>query len=378
MQAVQTFSRAGGLPLSRQSLRRAATALLALGLLGGGGGYGWHWWQVGRFIRSTDDAYLQADAAIISPRVEGYVRHVAITDNQQVRAGDVLFVLDDRDYRARRDQARAAAAAATAAIGHLDAEMRQQRSMIAQAEAAIGSAVAERDRARLDQARYRALARDQAASRQAAERAEADLLKAEAALIRAQAAAGSERDRMPVLATARAQAEAQREGAAAALRLAEINLEDTVIRAPNDGVVGNRAAQLGQFVKPGSQLVTLVPLQSLYVTANFKETQLEHMRPGQPARIAVDAFPAHDLRGSVESFAPGTGAQFSLLPPENATGNFTKIVQRVPVRIRLDGAPADLAGRIRPGLSVVVAVDTGTAAIATAGAFPQARAGELR
>jgi membrane fusion protein (multidrug efflux system) len=221
----------------------------------------------------------------------------------------------------------------------------------------VDSADAERTRADLDQKRYVALLTSDVATRQRYEQAEADATKAAANLLRAKAALEAEKQQLSVIDAQKHEEQAKREQARAALRLAQNDLDNTVIRAPVAGIAGNRAGQIGQYVRAGTQLLSLVPLPNVYVTANFKETQLTLMRPGQPAEISVDAYPDQTIVGHIESFAPGSGAEFSLLPPDNATGNFTKIVQRVPVRISV---PPDgpLAALLRPGLSVVVTVDT--------------------
>src|SRR5579885_3257540 len=305
---------------------------------------GWYWWTEWRFLQSTDDAYVASDISLISPTIEGTLKEVRVADNQRVVADQVLFVIDDKDYVSRLHQAEAAVATEKATLATYDSRMSLQQAMIDQAAAALAAAETEAARTRTDLKRYTALLSSSVASRQQFDTADADQRKAAAELVRAQAAARL------------AQAEA-------ALELARSQLDDTVIRAPIDGVAGNRAGQVGQYVKPGTQLLSIVPLPHVYVTANFKETQLTWMRPGQEADITVDAFPDRVLKGRVESFAPASGAQFSLLPPDNATGNFTKIVQRVPVRIAV---PTDgkLAWLLRPGLSVTVTVDTRAAMLA--------------
>ena len=333
--------------------------------------YGWRWWNVGRFLEETDNAYVRADIVVISPKIPGYVTQVAVEDNQPVRAGDILLRIEDRDYRARVDQAQADAdaaearvAAGEAAIANIDAQMEQQRSVITQAEALAQSAAADARRTELDYNRYRSLVGQQVASRQRLETADADYRKAAASIARSRAAIASERGKLPVLETQRRQAEAALKQARATLKaaqaaqaLARIDLEHTTVRAPFDGVVGQRSVRLGQFVERGMPLMAVVPLQAAYVVANYKETQLSAMRPGQPAEIEVDTFADTKLHGRVGSFSPAAGSQFALLPPDNATGNFTKIVQRVPVKILLD-PDNPLAGRLRPGMSVIATVDT--------------------
>ena len=325
--------------------------LLALGAVGG-----WYWWTVWRFLQSTDDAYVQSDVSLISPKIEGYIKEVRVRDNEAVAAGQVLFVIDDRDFTAKLAQAEAALAIEEATVATYASRLKLQRTMIDQAAATLRSAEADLYRAQLDHKRYAALVTSDFASRQRYETAEADLRKAEAALGKARAALAAEQNQLAVIEAQQREAEARVLQARATRQLAKNDLDNTVIRTPIAGVAGNRAGQLGQYVKPGTQLLSLVPLPQVYVTANFKETQLTRMRPGQSAKISVDAYPDQPLYGHIESFAPGSGAQFSLLPPDNATGNFTKIVQRVPVRIAV---PADgpLARVLRPGLSVTVTID---------------------
>jgi membrane fusion protein, multidrug efflux system len=329
---------------------------------------GWHWWTVGRFIRSTDDAFVQADISAVSPKIQGYVRDVQVADNQEVKAGDVLVVIDEREFAARVDQARATLEVQQAAIAMLVTRRTWQQAMIDEAEASVAGAEAEQRRAQLELARQRDLARADVASRQKFETADADLRKAEAAVAHARAALAAERDQLAVLDAQSRQEAARLHQAQAAARLVQDDLDDTVIRAPVDGVVANKGVQIGQLVKAGTLLLAVVPLPQVYVVANFKETQLAGMQPGQAVSLTIDAFPGVRVRGFIESFAPASGALFSLLPPENATGNFIKIVQRVPVRIAL--APDEtLRQRLRPGLSAAVEIDTrvpaGVAAVQT-------------
>lgn len=331
--------------------------ILAVPLLLGVGYAGWHWWSEGRFIEGTDNAYVEAEIITLSTRVAGHIDQVAVVENQKVKEGDVILRLDDRDFRARLDQARAQRDAAAAAITNIDSRLVLEDSLIAQATASLASAQAEQQRAGADASRYTALATRDFASKQQLSTSQADAAKAGAAVKRAQAALAAERDQIAVLRTERVQAEANLAQATAALVLAESELEKTVLRAPKAGVIGRNNARVGQYVNAGTQLMALVPVSEAYVTANFKETQIDRLRIGQPVTIKLDAY--HDLTvtGRIASVSPASGAQFSLLPPENATGNFTKIVQRVPVRISLPRT-GPMAGRLRPGLSVEVAVDT--------------------
>jgi membrane fusion protein (multidrug efflux system) len=326
---------------------------------------GWEWWRVWRFLQTTDDAYVQSDISLIAPTIEGTIKEVRVQDNQRVKEGQILFLIDDADFVARVQQAEAAVASEEAVIATLTTRHELQRSMIEQAIAVLDAANIEVSRAELDRKRYVALLSSDVATRQRFETAEADARKANVAVIRAQAGLAAERQQLNVIDAQRHEEHAKLAQAQAALQLARNQVDDCTIRAPVDGIAGNRAGQTGQYVKPGTQLLSLVPLPKVYVTANFKETQLTLMRPGQSVEISVDAYPDHPITGRIESFAPASGAQFSLLPPDNATGNFTKIVQRVPVRIALpENGP--LSGLLRPGLSVTVSVDTRAAAGAAA------------
>jgi membrane fusion protein, multidrug efflux system len=338
-------------------LRRFLFILLPLAVLAAGAGGGWYWWHVLRFLQSTDDAYVQSDVSVISPKVEGYIKKVKVADNQEVAEGAVLFVIDDRDFKAKVAQAEAAVAIEEASVASYEARLKLQQSMIDQAAATLASAEADLDREQQDYKRYSALMTSDFASRQRFEQAQADARKGEAAVARSRAALAAEQDQLVVLRSQQREEQARLQQARANLQLGQNDLDNTVIRAPVSGIAGNRAGQVGQYVKAGTQLLSIVPLPNVYVTANFKETQLTHMRPGQLAEVSVDAYPDLTLQGRIESFAPGSGAQFSLLPPDNATGNFTKIVQRVPVRIAVP-VNGPLSGLLRPGLSVTVTVDT--------------------
>jgi membrane fusion protein, multidrug efflux system len=354
---------------------RIILLVLPLVLLAGLYG-GWQWWHVWRYEQSTDDAYIQSDISVISPKIEGYIKDVRVQDNQQVKAGDVLFVIDDSDFAAKVAQAAATVQTTEATVKTFDTRQEFQQAMIGQASAEVGSAQAELDRANLDKQRYDSLVTGEVATKQRYETAVSDAAKAAANLLKTKAALEAAKQQLAVLIAQKHEEEARRSQARAQLRLAQNDLDNTVIRAPVAGVAGNRAGQTGQYVKPGTQLLSLVPLPRVYVTANFKETQLTLMRPGQPAEVTVDAYPGQTITGRIDSFAPGSGAEFSLLPPDNATGNFTKIVQRVPVRIEL---PADgpLSALLRPGLSVTVTVDTRHAgdAVADGALVGAARAG---
>ena len=338
-------------------MRHAALIVLVIIVVALGATTGWYWWTAWRFQQSTDDAYVQSDITVISPKIEGYIKEVRVDENQQVAAGEVLIVVDNRDFAAKVAQAEAAVATAEAVVATYASRLGSQQAMIEQAAATVQSTAADLNRAQLDYKRYTALVTSDFASRQRFETADADSRKAEAALGKARAALVAEQSQLAVLGSQKREEEARLLQARAGLQLARNDLDNTVIRSPVGGIAGNRAGRVGQYVKPGTQLLSLVPLPHVYVTANFKETQLTHMRPGQSAEISVDAYPDQPLTGRIESFAPASGAQFSLLPPDNATGNFTKIVQRVPVRIALP-AEGPLTRLLRPGLSVTVTVDT--------------------
>jgi membrane fusion protein (multidrug efflux system) len=354
--AVSTASPPSEPHPGRRRLLRAGVALAVLLAVA----IGLHWWMVeGRWIETTDNAYVQGDIAVLSPRIDGDVIGIPVADNQAVRAGDPLVLLDPQDWAARLDQARGTAAEAVAAIETARRQVAQSRAAIAQAEAMTAQAEAERVRASAEAGRSGTLVGAGWTSRQANDQAVADLHKADAQLASAQAQRATAGQALAVAEAQVVQAEARRTTAETAVRLAANALSYTVIRAPFDGVVGNRAAQLGQHVVPGQQLIALAPPpERLFVIANFKETQLRRMRAGQPARLVPDIDTGAAVAGRVDSLAPATGALFSLLPPENATGNFTKVVQRVPVKIVLAPDEAARAGWLRAGLSVTAEVDT--------------------
>ncbi|WP_421991060.1 HlyD family secretion protein [Roseococcus sp.] len=350
--------------------RRLRPLILLVVVLGAALGGNW-WLKVGRHMTSTDNAYVQGDIVLLGARIEGDVAAILVADNQQVEADQPLIQLEDRDWRARRDSAAATLRQAEAGITTIHAQIEQQRAQITSTEAQIAQAEAERVRATADAGRYGSLAQSGFGSRENAERTTADRRKAEASVAAAQAATAAARAALPVLEGQLATAQGRRQEAAAQLVLAESNLAYTVIRAPFAGLVGNRSAQLGAHVRPGQNLIAVAPPpERQWVVANFKETQLRGMHPGQPVTLSVDAGP--ELHGRVESLAPATGSLFSLLPPENATGNFTKIVQRVPVRIALDAGQD--AAVLRPGLSVEARVDLRADPSAPSGVFAAAAA----
>ncbi|MEF0940921.1 HlyD family secretion protein [Rhizobium sp. BR 362] len=333
--------------------------ILAAALLAGAafvGDYGHHYWTTGRFIESTDDAYVKADYTTIAPKISGYIAEVLVNDNDHVKAGQVLARVDDRDYRSALTQAQADVKASEAAITNLDAQIALQQSVIDQAKATIVASQASLTFAEADSQRSQNLIRNGAGTTQRAEQSQSARDQAAANLQRDQAALVAEQKKIAVLQTQHDQAVAQRDRSAAAAHQAELNLSYTEIVAPVDGTVGARTLRVGQFVTAGTQLMAVVPLHAVYVVANFKETQLTYVRPGQPVEIKVDSFPDAAIKGHVDSVSPASGLEFSLLPPDNATGNFTKIVQRIPVKITFDDA--SLAGLLRSGMSVEPEIDT--------------------
>jgi membrane fusion protein (multidrug efflux system) len=335
------------------------TVFIGLGALAviGAAAWGVRWWTVGRFMESTDDAYLQADSMTVAPKVSGYVAEVYVADDQAVKAGQALARLDSRQYEAALEQANATIAARKADIERGEAELLQEQASIAQARAQLEGAQASEAHAAEEVKRYEPLVATGAESGERLSELRNQHRQAAATLAADQAALNSA-ERQP--ATTRAQldqARAQLAAAEASARQSQLDMQDTVIRSPLDGRIGDRTVRVGQYVQPGTRLMTVVPVQDLYLEANFKETQIGRMRVGQPATLRIDALPGADLHGTVVSFSPGTGSQFALLPPQNATGNFTKIVQRVPVRIHLSAGP-EARKVLVPGLSVTVSVDT--------------------
>jgi membrane fusion protein, multidrug efflux system len=336
---------------------RSAIAAAALVVLGGSAVAGTHYWTVGRFQVSTDDAYVKADSTIVAPKVAGYVAQLLVDDNQPVKAGQVLARIDDRDFRTALDQASATVDAATASVANLDAQITAQGSAIRQADAAVAASTASLGFAQRNDQRRQEMAKVGYGSVEQADNASTDAKTQGATQERLRAAAVASRQQIAVLTSQRQLMLAQLAHAQAAKQQAALNLSYTNIIAPVDGTVGARSIRVGQYVQAGNQLMAIVPLQRVYIVANYKETQLTHVVAGQPVDIRVDTFPDDDLRGRVDTLAPASGMEFSLLPPDNATGNFTKIVQRIPVKIVFP-ASGPLAGRLRPGMSVNVSIDT--------------------
>ena len=331
----------------------ALVAALALGAW-----YGQYWWITGRFLVSTDDAYVGVHTATLAAKVPGYVAAVKAEDNAKVHAGDVVAMLDDGDYRIAVDAARANIATQAATIERIGKQVTAQQAAVAQAKAQVASAQAERH-PRRSGTEASAAARHSAvspASRSSSRRSPTAIRRAPPCSA-PQAAVEAADTNVAVLKAQQQEAARTLDQLKTTLAKAERDLSFTTIRAPFEGIIGNRAMQSGDYVQSGQRLASLVPLDDVYIDANFKETQLADLHPGQPVSIAVDALDGHAIAGTVESVAPASGSVFSLLPPDNATGNFTKVVQRIPVRIRV---PANVGAEevLRPGMSVVVSVDT--------------------
>jgi len=341
----------------KRTLRRILLGSAAAIVVAGAAGFGAYWVKTGRYLQSTDDAYVQADYTTIAPKVSGYIQDVLVEDNQPVKAGQVLARIDDRDFKTALAQARADVDSAKAEVSNIEAQLEEQQSVIAQAAAAIKSDQAGVSFAQQDYTRYHSLTATHATSVQDEQRAQTVLQQQNAALQRDQAGLTAARQRVDVLTTAKAKAETEVERLQAVEQQAELNLGYTTIVAPIDGTVGARSLRVGQYVQAGTQLMAVVPLSAVYVVANFKETQLAAVKRGQPVEITVDGLPGVTVTGKVDSLAPASGLEFALLPPDNATGNFTKIVQRIPVKIALEVSP-ELVGRLRPGMSAEPVIDT--------------------
>lgn len=343
-------------PAARPDKRKIVGLLLCLGAVAAAAA-GWANARSGG--EATDNAYIRGDLTSLAPKIAGYVTAVEVEDNQAVRAEDILFRIDDSDYRVKLAQAVANAEAAQARVTNVDAETKLQHALVRQAEAQKQAAIAELTLATRAQSRRRELIRSNAVSQAVLDESDAARSRAEANLSAASATIEAQQQRIAVLTTQREAAVAAVAQAQAARDLAQIDLDSTIVRAPVGGIVGNRQVRVGRLVAPGVALLDIVPIDDVWVVANFKETQLEQIRTGQHVRITVDGYPNEALKGVVDSFAPGSGSAFSLLPADNATGNFVRVVQRVPVKIRFTSNP--LPGRLVPGLSARVEIATGGA-----------------
>ncbi|WP_456620582.1 MULTISPECIES: HlyD family secretion protein [unclassified Bradyrhizobium] len=363
-------------PVARRqklNVRKLLLAGVAAVALAGASWYGYDYWTVGRFLVSTDDAYVKADNTTIAPKVSGYLDRVLVGDNEPVKAGQVLARIDDRDFRVALDQAKADVAAANATVTSKEAQLEVQDAVIAAAKSTIDVDNAAKMFAQQENKRYTDLAATGYGSVQNAQQAQARNAGADAAIARDNANLISAQKQVDLLKAEIVQAKAAAARAAAIQHQAELNLGYTTVVSPIDGVVGNRSLRVGQFVQAGTQLMSIVPAEGAYVVANFKETQLTHVQAGQAVDIEVDMFPGQVVHGHVDSIAPASGQEFALLPPDNATGNFTKVVQRIPVKIALDSGHGP-AIALRPGMSVIPTIATrSTAPAANAAAAPKAK-----
>ena len=346
-----------GFPLSRKVLRRTVLALAGALAVAGAADFGHYYLTTGRYLETTDDAYVKADSTIVAPRVSGYIADVLVADNEPIKDGQVLARIDDRDFKAALNQARADVAASEAAVKNLEAQIELQEPLIQQQAAEVDATEANLKFAREERTRYDELMKSGSGTVQRAQQTDATLRAQSAQLQQGKAGLIAAKKKIEVLSTQRAQSLAQLDHARAVEQQAALNLSYTQITAPVEGTVGARSLRVGQYVQAGTQLMAVVPLDAVYVVANFKETQLTHMRNGQPVELKIDSFHSTTLKGRVDSLSPASGLEFALLPPDNATGNFTKIVQRVPVRIRV---PKDVAKQnlLRAGMSVYTTVDT--------------------
>ena len=339
-------------PRLRASRKFAIIAIVFAIMAAGAGWFGYRWWTVGRFMVSTDDAYVRADNTTLAAKVPGYVTSVAVADNSFVHAGDVIATLDDGDYRLAADSARQKVATQQATVDRFARQVVAQRANVEQAKAQVVSAQAGATRAQLEFDRQQALAAKAFASKQALEQAVANRDQAGAGVANAQAAVDAAQANVDVLNAQQQEAARTLDELRTAQAKAERDFSFTTVRAPIDGVIGNRAMQVGDFVQTGQRLASVVPLDAVYIDANFKETQLARLLPGQQVAISVDALPGRAIQGTVTSVSPASGSVFSLLPADNATGNFTKIVQRLPVRIRVRCSMSPASEQLlRPGMS---------------------------
>ncbi len=343
----------------RRSRKKVILGGLAVAAAAGVIWAGAYWWTTGRFMVSTDDAYVRADITLLAAKVSGYVTEVLVDNNQDVKVGDVIARIDAGDYRLALDSARGKEKTQLAALDRISHQIEAARAAVAQAQAQIPAAEADVIRTHAELERQNKLAQRDFASQQKLELARADQARADSSLMAAKAALASANANVAVLIAQKGEAEAVLNEYRTATSKAERDLSFTEVRSPINGVVGNKAVQTGQYVQPGQRLAALVPLDEVYVDANFKETQIARLKPGQKVEITVDAYPDRHFTATVESLSPASGALFSLLPPDNATGNFTKIVQRMPVRLSIDRKEA-AEHVLRPGLSVVATVDART------------------
>nr|WP_281393004.1 HlyD family secretion protein [Roseibium litorale] len=320
---------------------------------------GYKWWTHGRFVEETDDAYVTADITTVLSKVSGYVSEIAVSDNEIVRQGDVLLTIDDGDYKLALQAAKDALNSAKVTVNRIGDQIKAGEASVLEARAGVKSAEAALEDSNLTYKRQESLTKSSVASQATLDSARTSQMSAEAKLEQAKAAVAIAQANIAVLQGQKKEAEQAVKSAQTSLEKAQRDLDFTIVRATVDGIVGNRAAQVGSFLQAGSRIAAIVPLSEAHISANFKETQLGEIRQGASVKVSVDAYPDATLTGKVESISPATGSVFSLLPSENATGNFTKVVQRVPVKIVV--APEELAAHpLRAGMSVIVEVDTRT------------------
>ena len=352
-----------GSPALKRSRKQLFLGAAAVAVLALGSWFGFNYITAGRYMVSTDDAYVKADATTLAAKVSGYVSAIEVSDNTYVHTGDVIARIDDGDYKLAAAAARDKMATQQATVERIGRQIPAQQAQVEQAKAQLVSAQAQATRAQSELERQQTLAGKEFASKQTLEQAQSNRDQTVAAVLGAQAAIEQAVANVDVLKAQQQEASRTLNELQTALAKAERDLSFTLIRAPIDGVIGNRAVRTGDFVQTGQRLASVVPLDEVYIDANFKETQLSRLQPGQPVAVDVDAIPGHAITGEVLSVSPASGSTFSLLPPDNATGNFTKIVQRIAVRIQV---PANVAARrqLRPGMSVVVNVNTKPSALA--------------
>ncbi|WP_441257525.1 HlyD family secretion protein [Vibrio sp. Vf1514] len=331
-------------------MKKSIIALAALGTLALGG---WKYWQQQQWV-TTDNAYVKADVTLVSPEVSGRVTHLFVRDNQWVKAGDPLFQIDNQDYQANVNISQAAIAVAQSALANNDSRMQLQKVSIEQAKTAIEGASANAQFQHSERQRFQKLLRSASVSQTAFDNQNTQAINAQATLKNTRLALDAAHQQLNTLAAEREQLNAQLKQAQSKLALNTIALQRTLVKAPVDGFIANRQVQEGKFVQPGMGTITLIP-ETVWLNANFKETQLSHLIAGQTVDVRLDMYPDTVIAGLIDSITPATGAQFSMIPPQNATGNFVKVVQRVPVKITLT-LPDSLKGRVYPGLSAVVSI----------------------
>ncbi|MDB5549202.1 MAG: secretion protein HlyD [Tardiphaga sp.] len=356
--AVDNAATAKPAPPPKSGKRRVVLVGVGLLLAIAAAVYGVNYYLVGRFLVSTDDAYVRANNSTLGARVSGHIAAILPSDNAAVKAGDVVFRIDDGDYKIALDAARAKAATQQATIERIGRQVLASQSAVEQAQAQVASAEAASTRSQLDFDRQQALSTKGFASRAVFEGSQAGRDQSAASVQAAKAALDAARDNVEVTKAQQNEARATLLELQSSIAKAERDLAFTEVRAPVDGVFSNRIVNAGDYISPGQRLGNIVPLNDVYIDANLKETQLARLKPGQPVDISVDAYGSKKkVTGRVDSLSPAAGAVFTLLPPDNATGNFTKIVQRVPVRIRV---PAEVAkdNSLRAGMSVYVTIDT--------------------